>query len=299
MLGVIWVVLKIILLIIGLILGIVLLFLSVLLFSSIRYSFFAQKDENTDIKGRVSWLFGIVKAEYISNDEDSELILKYPFKKKEKVAEPTEDNAVYIQQLSEDTEGEDIKEPDIAVNTAAEKSYGPQSEIPVHEEEIKNFGIGERIKNFGIKEKIQNIINAVKRKITGFKDLISRLKEYKDFISDISGRYDIKGIIEKTIALVRKLFENIGFKVFEINGIIGFEDPSLTGRVLGALAAANCIIPADIDIDGDFENKRLEGSIDLSGKTCIFRLLLPVALYLLRKPVRPVVIDFIRGDKNE
>lgn len=289
MLGIIWAVLKIILLIIGIILGIVLLLLLILLFSPIKYSTFAKKEEVIDINGKLSLLFGMVRAEFISNDGDSELILKYPFKKKDKISEPMEDSAVYIQQLGENAADEAVKkeEPEITESTFTENS-----EPRISEPE-------EKIKKSGFKEKLQGFIDSVKYKISGIKGFIDRLKDYKAFISEISSKYDIRSILEKTALLTKKLFKNIGFKVFEINGIIGFEDPAMTGKVLGALAAADCIIPADVAIDGDFENKRLEGSLVLSGRTSVFKMSFPVIVYLLRKPVRPVIIDLIRGDKNE
>ncbi len=302
MLGIIWTVLKIILLIIGVVLSIVLLLLAALLFAPIKYSGFAEKDETTDIKGKASWLFGMVRAEYVNNDDESELILKYPFKKKEKAENPIEDSEVYIQQISEKAADETLspKEDTFGALDITDDIFEKNNDAFAKAEDTPIYdGTEEKANRYRLKDGITRTVDAVKQKAMSIRSAVLRLKERKNFIDEITGKYDIIGIAEKTVKLIMKLFKNIGFKVLEINGIIGFEDPSVTGKVLGVLAASDHIIPGDIIIDGDFENKRLEGSLILSGRTNIFRLLLPIVIYLLRKPVRPVVIDYLRGDKNE
>ena len=101
MLGIILTILKIILIIIGIILGILLLIIFLTLISPFRYNASAAKENNIDVKGYISWIFGLVRAEYIYNGEDSNIILKYPFssivnKKKEK------EEPVLAQQLKEE-----------------------------------------------------------------------------------------------------------------------------------------------------------------------------------------------------
>ena len=49
---------------------------------------------------------------------------------------------------------------------------------------------------------------------------------------------------------------------------------------------------------GDFENNVLEGSLYIKGKVRISSIVFPVIWYLLTKPVRTVVIDYVKGDRK-
>ena len=57
-------------------------------------------------------------------------------------------------------------------------------------------------------------------------------------------------------------------------------------------------VPFDVDVQGDFENDVLEGSLYIKGKVRISSIVFPVIWYLLTKPVRTVVIDYVKGDRK-
>ncbi len=292
MLGILWLILKIILIVLGVILGMAIVILTALLFAPFKYNAFARKNGDIDVNGRVSWLFGILRAEYMYNGEDSGLVLKYPFssrinKRKE------EEQTVFAQQLEEvkqerkqEPKSEDYKPYE--VSEEAEPNYTEENSYSEHGEKTytnEKSGVSEKIKI-----RLTGIYN-------GLRDFAANIKGYADSIQSLNEKYDLRAVIVRTLRLVKKLFKNTGFKVFEINGIIGFEDPSLTGKLLGIKSAAECIIPVNMNIDGDFNEKRLEGSAALSGRTNLFRILFPIAIYILRKPIRPIVIDYVRGEK--
>ncbi len=289
MLGVLWLIFKIILIIICIGLGIAFAVLLVLLFAPFKYNAFARKKDNIDIKGNISWIFGLIKAEYINNGEDSDFVLKYPFssmrnRKKDK------EQAVFISQLEDVKEEKARNESDSKVEYEDTVPQAPEKKPDVNEQDTEyrhteKIGFGEKIK-----ARSQKIYNTVKGYAKALNENIHKALALNE-------KYDGKAVIISTLRLIKKLFKNTGFKVFEINGIIGFEDPSITGKLLGIKAATQDLIPIDMNIDGDFKEKKLEGSTVISGSTNLFRLLFPILIYVLRKPIRPIVTDYMRGEK--
>jgi len=109
-------------------------------------------------------------------------------------------------------------------------------------------------------------------------------------------RMEIKLIIEHSAKLLKTLLKILWPKKLHIKGLIGFEDPALTGKLLGAIYAVAQLLAkkgVSVKIDGDFENPALDVHIRAKG---YFRLF-PIGIALLRWYLKPPIRRLFKKDK--
>lgn len=201
--------------------------------------------------------------------------------KVEEKIEKTVDDVIYEvkEEIKEDTEKEVAKDFE-DVEEKSEKS--------VSSENIVKF----------IRKKVVNLVCKLKGILNFTKDKKAFIKEKFEFFEELKAKYDLKGIFDVTILLFKKIFKGLGLKLFQICGIIGLDNPCSTGQAIGLISVVQTFVPFDIDIQGDFENNILEGSLYIKGKVRLSSIVFPVVWYLLTKPVRTVVIDYVKGDRK-
>lgn len=268
MLGILWLVLKIILIFIGIVLGIALLLLAFVLFDFCRFEAKGEK-ENDDIvfKAEFRWLLGLIKGCYEISGEHIKYNVNMPF------------GLCKIKYDSEEEELEfDVEEKNIC-------------------NESKN--INKTIANIQKNGNIYNIMVKFKSFFTAVKSFIKGLFEKAVFVKNFNDKYCVEKLLKATFKLLKKLIKNMGFKKFEVKGTVGFDDPSDTGKVLGAVYSVIPFLPFDVSIDGNFDNRELKGNFYIKGRTNLWLLLFPVVRYVLTKPVWPLVRDYWKGELNE
>ena len=79
MLGILWLILKIILIIIGVILGIALLLIAILLFSFLRYNGNGSTEEEINVRFEFKWLLGLIKGYYEIKGDVTKYCVTLPF----------------------------------------------------------------------------------------------------------------------------------------------------------------------------------------------------------------------------
>lgn len=266
MLGVLLAILKIILILIGVILGIVLLILVILLFNSCRFEATGNKVEKLTARAKFKWLFGIIKGYYEIDGDITKYAFYVPF------------GICNIKYNSEESNiNIDLDEKNIC-----------------NADEIINKSIANIEKN----SKIDNIVKKIKAFFNKIKNFIKHIIEKIEFAQRFNEKYCVNSFISATWRLLIKLIKNLGFKRLELNGIIGFESPDDTGKALGAIAVVKTFLPLSVNIDGNFEGKELTGEFNIKGRTSLWRILFPIAKYILTKPVWPLVKDYWKGELN-
>jgi len=127
-----------------------------------------------------------------------------------------------------------------------------------------------------------------------------------------SGKKDSKGLwdkfinypykdalVKKSLLLIKRLIKALlpGQAYGECR--FGFDDPSVTGLLLGAshtllgmVNLYNCI-----DISGDFDKKYLSLKCGIAGKITLWSLLWPLIAYMLSRPVRVIIKPVIFKNK--
>lgn len=264
MLGVLWLILKIILIIIGVILGIALLIITILLFSSFRFNGNGSIEEKIKLRFDFKWIFGFVKGYYEINDDVTKYSITLPFG-----IWKTEYNS------AEENLNLDVEEKNICNNDDFSNKT------------IANIEKNSKIEYIG--EKLKDIYNGIKNFVLC---IIDKIK----YIQDFNDKYSIKALVSTSWKLLLKLIKNLGFKIFEINGVIGFDDPSTTGQVIGLIAVVREFLPFSVNISGNFDNSQLTGNFNIKGRTSIWQILFPILIYVLTKPVWPLVKDYWKGE---
>lgn len=266
MLGILWLILKIILIFIASVIGIALLILAILLFNSCKYEAQGSRNEEIKIKAYFKWLFGIIKGNYETDGDVTKYSLYVPF------------GICYIEYNSDENNiNIDLDEKNICNN-----------------DENINKGIANIEKN----SKIYIIPEKIKGFFSRIKNFIVYIIEKFKFIQKFNDRYCINSIISSTWRLLIRLIKNLGFKKFELNGIIGFDDPADTGKTLGAIAVFKSFLPLSVNVEGNFENKELTGDFNIKGRTNLWLILFPIIKYILTKPMWQLVKDYWKGELN-
>jgi hypothetical protein len=83
----------------------------------------------------------------------------------------------------------------------------------------------------------------------------------------------------------KRFFKAMGVKTAVVDATFGFDDPSLTGVVLGGCSALSVFLPIKLRLSGYFEGSFLEGNAKLKGKTCLLALVVPIIRLVFEKPV--------------
>ncbi len=107
---------------------------------------------------------------------------------------------------------------------------------------------------------------------TGLKDLMDR------------------SLLNEMLAYLKKLLRLARPDYFRMDGIYGFEDPSLTGMVCGGLSALQSFIPhGRINMQPSFTEEVLEVEIEAEGSMLVGALTYETIRTLLKKPVRTLI----------
>ncbi len=303
MLHIILYILKIIGIILLVILGLLLLMLLAVLFVPLRYKFNVRvKDEELYFDGTISWLLHLIHGR-IKKDEgefqiwlrilaikvfDSQKMDKRRKAKQEESKKPSHRDVDLSEEITD-------KEP------PKESSKEPHKEPPKAEKIVEEYiEFEEKLSFMGkINNKIQNIIDKIKKVLKNIKDKII------NFFKKI---FDIR---RKTILLVEFIRDEInkkGFKVvyeslkgilkhlmptdLELELLFGTGDPCTTGQTLGVLSILYSLYGDHIEIRADFEQKIIEGRLDVKGRIRLVRLIIIVIKLISNKRFKELNNNF-------
>lgn len=308
------IILAVLLLVVGL--------LSIILFVPIHYE--SQYEYYEELNGfcNVNWLFKTFafnlktvngETDYdvkvpswidklLSDDEDEEISDNEAVYKIENNEDEYFDDKITVEDLKDKVEEKIEKTVDDVISEVKEEiKEDTEKEVAKDFEDVEEKSeksvSSENIVKF-IRKKVVNFVCKLKGILNFTKDKKAFIKEKFEFFEELKAKYDLKGIFDVTILLFKKIFKGLGLKLFQICGIIGLDNPCSTGQAIGLISVVQTFVPFDIDIQGDFENNILEGSLYIKGKVRLSSIVFPVVWYLLTKPVRTVVIDYVKGDRK-
>jgi len=151
------------------------------------------------------------------------------------------------------------------------------------EKSIKNIDINKRdsvetgdtyVKN-SIKNKNKNVFEKEGSAVENLKAIIN----YKNKDE----------LINPTIKLSKRLLRVFNPNKFKFTCTFGFDDPCITGYFLGIIYIVKSFLNLDINFNGNFEKKCLEFDIYASGTTNIFKIGLPIIMYISQKPIWNII----------
>lgn len=273
-------VLKIVLIIVLVLLVLLMLITALLLFPGLDYGIKARYGERFDMVVRLKWLFGLVKFSATVKNGDLSFKVKLPFGLENKLVNGKEDFRKVDVEKKVENETE-------AVTDAADVGY-ESSDEPNPKSKCENttsYKKNKRAKstNKGRKNKEKN-------------NIFKQIKNFKKAFKEKWEQYNVSQLIPLVVTLIKGLLRSLGVKKCNVNGVVGFSDPSQTGMLLGVIGMVCVYLPGEVIFKGNFEKADFKCNGVIEGKTSLLRLLIPLIKFIFEKPVLKIIIDYFRKE---
>ena len=308
MLHTLFLILKIIGIILAVILGLVLLVICIVLFVPICYRadlHGSGSAKELTVHAKVSFLFGLIKAVFALENGKTDLSVRIAWKKLGD-SDPVEDKAkdrdgempkpekkAVMQksqtiQKEEQQDGTPNRITDKAVEDETEKIEKTEQSAKIYPEstEKKQRKKKERKEDSDSASKIEQITEKIKCTYHKFCDKINQITEKKDKISDFLTDETHKNAFLKLKNEAFHLLKILKPKKIQGEITFGFEDPSLTGRILAWISMIYPWIGEHTDITPDFEHRTLSGDLRIRGRLYVITLVVTAIRLILSKAVR-------------
>ncbi len=326
-LSVLLTILKIIGIILLVILALVLLILLVILFVPFRYSAVIDKDalgpeaKMTDglaVNARVTWLLHLISVSFGLKDGAKGLKLKVAGidllkNKKDKKAKKKKVKKGTARPLKEIAAGkkkkaeEEEEAPNAAEEPGKDTAAAAASVEETHAEPAGgSVEDGEKAEEtplehlfYTIGEKIWPTLQRIAKKLKAFgrkmSKLAAQIRKYLDFAEDER----TQNAIRLALAELGKILK--GFLPKKISGRInyGSDDIYKTGETLAILSAVYPLYQGKVDIIPNFEEKALDGHLELAGRIRTASIVGSGLKLILNKNVKYVIGFFKNKDKKE
>lgn len=308
MLHTLFLILKIIGIILAVILGLVLLVICIVLFVPICYRadlHGSGSAKELTVHAKISFLFGLIKAVFALENGKTDLSVRIAWKKLGD-SDPVEDKAkdrdgempkpekkAVMQksqtiQKEEQQDGTPNRITDKAVEDETEKIEKTEQSAKIYPEstEKKQRKKKERKEDSDSASKIEQITEKIKCTYHKFCDKINQITEKKDKISDFLADETHKNAFLKLKNEAFHLLKILKPKKIQGEITFGFEDPSLTGRILAWISMIYPWIGEHPDITPDFEHRTLSGDLSIRGRLYVITLVVTAIRLILSKAVR-------------
>lgn len=308
MLHILFLILKIIGIILAVILGLILLVICIVLFVPICYKADLHGSGNArelTVHAKVSWLFGLIKAVFVLENGKTDLSVRIAWKKFGD-SDPVEDKAEdrveekpkpekkavmqekQVIQKEEQQNGTPNRITDKVVEDETEKIEKTEQSAKIYPEstEKKQRKKKERKEDSDSASKIEQITEKIKCTYRKFCDKINQITEKKDKISDFLTNETHKNAFLKLKNEAFHLLKKLKPKKIQGEITFGFEDPSLTGRLLAWISMIYPWIGEHTDITPDFEHRTLSGDLSIRGRLYVITPVVTAIRLILSKAVR-------------
>ncbi len=297
MLHILGMILKIAGILLGSILGIFLLATLLILFVPIRYQVNGSYQEKINVKAKISWLLSIVKVsiQYGEKGISFKIALfgislgKKKEQKKILVREKENSEIEKVQETKEIKENKGIQETkEIKEKKEIQeaKEIEEKKEIQEEKEESKEkFSFTKKIRE--IQEKIKYTICTICDKI---KTARKKVEDIKDFLQDEKNKEAFRLITGQLLLL----WKHTKPRKYSVTCHFGFEDPAITGQLLGAASMFMPLYKNKVQLYPDFNQKVFLAEGFLKGRVRIFPLFLIILRLWRNKQVRSTVRKFIK-----
>lgn len=112
-----------------------------------------------------------------------------------------------------------------------------------------------------------------------------------------AGQYINRELIALCLKAIKRSLSALSLKI-KGESTFGFEDPSLTGLILGFISFAGINKQPKLILTPDFERPVFEGNLSLRGKIPMGKLLLIIIKFMLARPVRRIWLAALRRKKE-
>ena len=295
MLHILWMLLKIIGIIILVILGLVLITLGVVFLVPLKYNGSAVLDkekEKSTVKLKFSWLLYLISGNVSYIDKQ----LTYEIRVLGKKLQLNQDND-NIEEFVENKE----KEVEAEDNLAKKITKDVISDVISDVTEEPSTTSSEKKTNKQVKKKKpkkESVLKKIKYTFQNICDKIKMLKQKKDKVETFLKNETHKSAFKKLWKEIGKLLKSLKPKHLKVNAHFGFEDPSITGKVLAVLSILYPFYGDNIKIQPDFENVVIEGDLYLKGKIRVIYAVRLAWNLIWNKNVRTTLKDILKWNKQ-
>ena len=295
MIGVALGILKWIGILLGAVLGVLLLLCLLVLFSRLRYEAHVDKNAKWRVNVTAKWLLSILRVDFRKADDKQRMRIRFFGRTLGRNPKRDADDSPEHPSPSEDEAAEDVANN---VKQALKKAAAEVVEETVDQAEEQSHTTSKA----RTKPKADKPVNASGK---------SEGKDKADFAQEggLAGLrrqvrlfwdYPDKALIWKyTKQLVVRLIHVLRPKRFILRGVIGFDSPDITGKVIGGICIFQGLSGWDIRLRGNFEEEEITVRGMMAGKVTLWSLLWPIVRYALRKPIWKIVKPILFKGKKK
>ena len=305
MIHILFLILKIIGWILLLLLAILLLLILTILFHPVKYRLSAKGENTLDTlvaDGKVSWLFHLISGSASYEHGELKWKLRLAWKKfdsSEEEQNETSEKSVAPEPLEkeplEDEKKSEIKdnppEKDVKIEKASEKGTKIEKESKIEKEpgiEKESGTEKTKVREERRSENVQTESKLKKIKYT-FQKLCGTIKkagEKKEFLTAFLTYEKHQRAFEAVKKELCHLLHVLKPKKLQANVAFGFSDPSWTGYMLAFLGSIYGLIGEYVQIQPDFEERKLEGNASAEGKIRVIYFAVPAWKLFWNKDVK-------------
>lgn len=323
MLHILLMILKIVGIIIAILIGCILLSLCLALFIPVHYRVELKRTEGEDsppieVKAKVTWLlhFINIRALYPSDiylrvrilfftlfrmpeknkREKKNKNAKSENRKKKKSekdendkdkSEGQEDNSKKTENLKKDQKAEENEEG--VVNRESETK---SVEITGEETQYTKEKISLKSRINKILSLFKNIWYTIKGICDKIKEIIEKIEYYLEIIKSDTFKQGFLLCKDELVSILNYIKP----RKFVADLIIGTDDPAATGQILSYYGILYPLIGNNVTVTGDFDRKRIEGSVFFKGRIKLFTFLKAVIRIYFSKDIKKLLKLFKKED---
>lgn len=295
MLHILLLILKIIGIILAVILGIIILLLGIILFVPIRYEISAKCDGTIDslkAKAKVTWLLHLLRADVLVKGNKLKWQVRAAWIKKSSAMALGERKEEKNDETKE-KESEKVAEEDVKDEVVKETAESIEEKHEADSEKVKEHRLEEDSKESkekpeDVSETDETVAEEGTKKSVGdkIKEKYEKIKETIDKIVDLLTDESHVNALKKIKKELFVLLKRLKPKKVQLKLKFGFDDPSVTGKVLGGISIIYPFLGDTTEIIPDFENQILKGNVYIKGRIRICHFAALAVKLLLCKDIR-------------
>ena len=305
MIHILFLILKIIGWILLFLLAILLLLILTILFYPVRYRLSAKGENTLDTlvaDGKVSWLFHLISGSASYEHGELQWKLRLAWKKfdssKEEQNETSEKSVVpepLEKEPLEDEKKSEIKdnppEKDVKIEKASEKEPKIEKGSKIEKEPGIEKGSGTEKMKAREERRPENVqteskLKKIKYRFQKLCGTIKKAGEKKEFLTAFLTYEKHQRAFEAVKKELCHLLHVLKPKKLQANVTFGFSDPSWTGYMLAFLGSIYGLIGEYVQIQPDFEERKLEGNASAEGKIRVIYFAVPAWKLFWNKDVK-------------
>lgn len=280
------------------ILGILLLLLLLVLFAPIGYKVSgAYSGDSWQVGYSINWLLFVVRIKQTLGSTKKEDICirifgipigKKKDKKVQKEIKKTAKKAAV--QIEKDSQKDSQKAKETAVKEDTKEQVSHTTQTVVTDTDVKSGNNSNNgMNNEGTAKEKKPFFTGIKEKIQSIKDFTENIKNYKNIIADTIKNEENQEFVKLVLRELKKIIKHIMPKKCTVEGIFGFEDPSVTGQVYGVYAVINAYLALNFHVEPVFDRQVFDLKGCVKGRVTVCTLLLTAFRVYRNKVFRKLI----------